>query len=412
MKTGRILLIATVLITLFSLPSFAQLKVIADGKVGIGTATPTQALEVNGQLKTTGQFILHGSNAGANEAGVLAGFQRTVAGPAAIRFYNAPGLFGTWGTTFGLDVAGGGGLFHKGNGSLLVATLNTQSMDLAVNNAAKMRIQGTDGFIGINTLAPGFQLEVNGTAAKTGGGVWSTPSDKRLKKDVKPFEDGLKQVLAIEPVFFKYNGEGGLKADGKEYIGVLAQDIQKVAPYTVSNFTHKIIESVLQEGNFVPTETVKGEETFLSYDGTAVTYMLVNAIKEHQKMIEEKDAKITALEERLNRLESIVATLGSATPGQTNLNIQTVDMNGYLMQNQPNPFNQTTTIKYTLPKDTKNAALRVMDSNGRLLKEVKLSTDANGEVVLNAGELSSGTYSYSLVVDGRTLETRQMILTK
>ncbi len=295
---------------------------------------------------------------------------------------------------------------------MLVATLNTQSMDLAVNNAAKMRIQGTDGFIGINTLAPGFQLEVNGTAAKTGGGVWSTPSDKRLKKDVKPFEDGLKQVLAIEPVFFKYNGEGGLKADGKEYIGVLAQDIQKVAPYTVSNFTHKIIESVLQEGNFVPTETVKGEETFLSYDGTAVTYMLVNAIKEHQKMIEEKDAKITALEERLNRLESIVATLGSATPGQTNLNIQTVDMNGYLMQNQPNPFNQTTTIKYTLPKDTKNAALRVMDSNGRLLKEVKLSTDANGKVVLNAGELSSGTYSYSLVVDGRTLETRQMILTK
>lgn len=398
--------------TLVTFTSFAQLKVLADGKVGIGTATPAQALEVNGQLRTTGQFILHGSNAGANEAGILTGFQRSTGGSAAIRFYNSSGNFNSWGTTFGLDPAGGGGLFHKGNGSLLIVTQNTQSMDLGVNNVAKMRLQGSDGFVGINTLTPGFQLEVNGTAGKPGGGEWTAASDKRLKKDVKPFKDGLEQILKIEPVYFKYNGEGGIKVDGKEYVGVIAQDMQKVAPYTVGTFTHKKIESALGEGNFVPTEKVIGEETYLSYDGTAVTYMLVNAIKEQQRLIDEKDVKINDLAERLERLENLVVNLGNTNP----INIQSIDLSdsnsGFLLQNQPNPFNQNTTIRYQVPENAKNSILRVVDSNGRLLKEVKLNDGSKGDVIINAGELSAGTYSYSLIVDGRTIETRQMILTR
>ncbi len=398
--------------TLAALPSFAQLKVIADGKVGIGTSTPTQALEVNGQVKSTGRFFLLGANAGVNEAGVLAGFQRTTTGAAAIRFYNAPGNFDSWGTTFGLDATGGGGLFHKGNGNLLIVTQNTNSLDLGVNNVAKVRLQGSNGYVGINTMTPGFQLEVNGTAGKPGGGDWTAASDRRLKKDVKPFRDGLDKILQIEPVFFKYNGEGGLNADGKEYVGVIAQEMQKVAPYTIGTFTHKTIESALEDGNMVPTERVTDEETYLTYDGTAVTYMLVNAIKEQQRLIDEKDSKINELEERLTKLENLVANLGNANP----INIQSIELSnqnsGFLLQNQPNPFNQATTIRYQLPENAKNSMLRVVDNNGRLLKEVKLSTDRQGEVLIHASELSAGTYSYSLIVDGRTVETRQMVLTK
>ena len=105
-----------------------------------------------------------------------------------------------------------------------------------------------------------------------------------------------------------------------------------------------------------------------------------------------------------------MVTLNSTTTGS-----QTIDLssngNGYLMQNQPNPFNHTTAIRYTLPEDAKNASLRIMDSNGRMLKEVKLA-DTKGEVTINAGELNSGSYSYSLIVDGRIIDTKQMILTK
>jgi hypothetical protein len=63
-----------------------------------------------------------------------------------------------------------------------------------------------DGNIMIGTGTPTEALSVNGDAAKVGGGTWATFSDKRLKKDVKSFDDGLDEILRINPVWFKYNG--------------------------------------------------------------------------------------------------------------------------------------------------------------------------------------------------------------
>ncbi|MCB0520251.1 MAG: tail fiber domain-containing protein [Lewinellaceae bacterium] len=412
MKTLGFTLLTTLFLAVFSLPSFAQLKVIADGKVGIGTATPEAQLDVvGGNLQARGQFVFTGKDAAAAaEAGVLVGWGRTGTGSSAIRFYPSWTNFGSWATTFGVDGGGGGGLFHQGANTLGIVTLNTQAVGIGVNSVYKVYVNGTSGNVGINMTAPSTELELNGVATKPGGGTWTAPSDRRLKKDVKPFQDGLKQVMAIEPVFFKYNGKGGLKDDGKEYVGIIAQDMQKVAPYTITSYKRQTVESVMKEGDFLPTEVVKDEGDYLAYDANALTYMLVNAIKEQQKMIDAKDAQINAMEERLERLERLMVTLNSTTTGS-----QTIDLssngNGYLMQNQPNPFNHTTAIRYTLPEDAKNASLRIMDSNGRMLKEVKLA-DTKGEVTINAGELNSGSYSYSLIVDGRIIDTKQMILTK
>ncbi len=410
MKTQLSILVGALLCVLFTIPSFGQLKVDATGNVGIKTSTPSQALEVNGQIRSTGKFIMLGANT-PDAAEVLAGFQRTTNGSAAIRFYASPGNYSGWGTTFGLD-ASGGGLFHKANSNLVIATQNTKSVDIGVNNGTKIRVQGADGFVGINMLSPAYQLHVNGDAAKPGSSTWIVASDKRLKKDIKPFSDGLEQVLKINPVYFKYNGEGGTAASDKEYVGVIAQDMQRIAPYTVGSFTYKNIVATAEEGKLVPTEKVLSEDTYLSYDANAVTYMLVNAIKEQQKEIEARDAKIAELESRMERLEQLVLNIGN------NTTIQTLDLadtrTGFLLQNQPNPFNQTTVVRYQLPENVKTATLRVVDINGRLLKEVKLNAESGGQgdVLIQAGELSPGTYSYSLIVDGRIIETRQMALTR
>ena len=415
MKVTRLILLATVVTTLFSLTANAQLKVVADGSVRIGTRTPSQKLDVVGNLQTRGSYHLLGKDAGGNEAAVMVGWDRATAGSSAIRFYkDFAGGYGGWGTTFGIDAFGAGGLFHQGAGFLGIVTNNTSTIYFGVNNAEKMRISGTNGNVGINQSSPGFQLEVGGDAAKPGGGVWATASDKRLKKDVKPFTDGLAQVMAINPVTFKYNGQGGLKADGKDYVGVIAQEIQQVAPYTVSSFTHQKLALENKEGSYLPTETVTGEETFLSYDGTAVTYMLVNAIKEQQKLIDERDARINSLEERLNKLEALVS--GAVINTDKPFSSQNVDLGNssaaLLKQNEPNPFNQTTRIAYTLPAGTQSAYLRIQDGNGRLLKNVKLSDTTTGEVNLTAGELTPGVYSYSLIIDGKMIDTKKMVLTR
>lgn len=133
----------------------------------------------------------------------------------------------------------------------------------------------TDVRVGVNTQAPDQTFSVNGNASKQGGGSWAGFSDRRIKKDIKPFNDGLSKLLKINPVSFKYNGLGGYDASEKEYVGVIAQDIKPIAPYMIETVNKKL----------QPTDSTTTD--LLMYDATALTYILVNAVKEQQIQINE-----------------------------------------------------------------------------------------------------------------------------
>jgi hypothetical protein len=124
-----------------------------------------------------------------------------------------------------------------------------------------------NGLVGIGTSAPGFWLEVNGTAGKPGGGSWAATSDARMKENVLPYTDGLSILLKIKPVKYHYNQLSGYDTN-PEYIGVLAQDIKSVAPYMVGSFQ-------------------KNGQLYFNVDNSAMTYMLINAVKEQQRQIDE-----------------------------------------------------------------------------------------------------------------------------
>ncbi|MCP4438756.1 MAG: tail fiber domain-containing protein [Aureispira sp.] len=130
-----------------------------------------------------------------------------------------------------------------------------------------------------------------GTAAKPGGGSWTAASDKRLKKQIVPFQEGLAAVLDIRPVKFHYNEVLGVSTE-KEYVGVIAQELQDVAPYMVGTFD-------------------KDGTEYLDVDNSAMTYMLVNAVKEQQaqieKLKEEKKAETSKVEDLEKKLEALNA---------------------------------------------------------------------------------------------------------
>jgi len=143
-------------------------------------------------------------------------------------------------------------------------------------------ISGT-GFVGVNTTTPAFTFEVNGNAAKPGGGSWINSSDRRLKQNINPYTDGLQQLIQIEPVTFNYNAISGFD-QSKEHVGVLAQDLQKVSPYMVQNYHHN-------------------DGDYLAVDNSAMTYMLINAVKEQQVEIEALKAAISELKTLLKSNE-------------------------------------------------------------------------------------------------------------
>jgi hypothetical protein len=117
-----------------------------------------------------------------------------------------------------------------------------------------------------------FRFTAAGNAYKPAGGLWFAISDARLKQNIQPFTLGLNSLMSVKPVTYSYNGLAGTPNGGKEYVGVIAQDIQQTLPFMVESFDGK----------------------YLSVDGTPLIYMLINSVKElNQKNIaSEKENQI------------------------------------------------------------------------------------------------------------------------
>jgi hypothetical protein len=132
---------------------------------------------------------------------------------------------------------------------------------------------------------------------------------------------------------------------------------------------------------------------------------------ENEKIKIENEAIKTENEELKSRLTTIEQML-SINSIQQNSASHAVTSGAYLEQNAPNPFNQKTVIKYHLPQNTSNAIINITDVNGRLIKTVPVTIQGSGQLTLDEGQLTSGIYQYSLIANGKLLDTKKMILTK
>ena len=82
-----------------------------------------------------------------------------------------------------------------------------------------------------------------------------------------------------------------------------------------------------------------------------------------------------------------------------------------LAQNTPNPFSERTTIRFTLPDNVKNAFIYIFDMSGKMQKQIPVTPDMQS-VTIEGYELRAGMYIYSLVVGGKEIDTKRMILSK
>jgi hypothetical protein len=106
-------------------------------------------------------------------------------------------------------------------------------------------------------------------------------SDIRLKKDVETISDALTKVMSLRGVTY-YRKD---MDDDKRHIGVIAQEIQEVLPEVVSESKDNNDETV----------------STLSVSYGNITAVLIEAIKEQQKIIEEQGKRISALENLINK---------------------------------------------------------------------------------------------------------------
>ena len=122
------------------------------------------------------------------------------------------------------------------------------------------------GGVIVNALATGGSIDVAGSSK---GVLQPAVSDYRLKENIEPIKNALDKVLNLNGVTFQYKKEN----DRKKYIGLIAQEVEKVLP-----------------------EVVFKKDDYYGINYKLVVSTLIEAVKERQKQIEN-------LKERLNKFD-------------------------------------------------------------------------------------------------------------
>lgn len=80
-----------------------------------------------------------------------------------------------------------------------------------------------------------------------------------------------------------------------------------------------------------------------------------------------------------------------------------------LNQNVPNPFAESTVITYSIPKSFSNAQIIFRTINGEIIKTAEIKTAGKGQINVFANDISSGIYTYTLVIDGKQIDSKKMV---
>jgi hypothetical protein len=212
--------------------------VTSAGNVGVGTASPSQKLDVVGQVRATTFSGTNGSSALINTG---AGDNR----PLFIQNSNASGT---------------------PNGSLYIDNTNNP------NNTS---------YSFINAVAGGVQKFVvfgNGTT-QNGTGVYGTVSDARIKKDIVDTSPKLDKLLQVRVVNYTRTDD----PTESRQLGVIAQELEEVFPGLVDVVAEKDVD-----GNVTCPDRK-------SVKYSVFVPMLIKAIQEQQVIIEQLKADVAAL---------------------------------------------------------------------------------------------------------------------
>lgn len=119
------------------------------------------------------------------------------------------------------------------------------------------------------------------------------PSDERYKKDIHPLTASLDKIMKLKGVSYQWKDAGSNRGFRQgTHIGLIAQNVENILP-----------ELVLTDENGYKA---------VAYD--KLVPVLIEAMKEQQMGIKEKDARIEKLEKAMEKMEKLIASMQQ--PGQ------------------------------------------------------------------------------------------------
>ena len=327
-----------------------------------------------------------------------------------------------------------------------------------------------------NTTAIGYNAKAtasdqvrigNSTVISIGGyAAWSNLSDGRAKKNIREDVPGLDFINRLQPVTYNLDldvVDELLKSDdpkinhfrdsvraarspeekaieaksraNKEKMlqtGFVAQDVEETAKRIGYDFSGVDVDEMgiygLRYAEFVVPLVKAVQELSGTNDAkdAAIASLqeqaneFIEALKEQKQQIEKQQIRNEELQAQINELIATccVPKLHSAEVvegidgGKGSVVNVSVMEEAKLYQNMPNPFNQSTQIKFYIPETVSNAMLCIYDLQGRQLKQTALTQRGYGIETVFASEFQAGIYLYAMIADGNQVDVKRMILTE
>ncbi len=349
---------------------YSQIKVFPNNKISFGTTFSPSNFGVDKVFITTKTAFAKNATA-INSSALIRGNNN---------FSTSTSPDFTW---FNDDVTG---LYHPASNKIGFSVSGNERVLISYANIKINSVYDWYHTLYINATTPntvGYHMQYGGQDnfyVHASGWIYCQGSyihsDSSFKKEIREIPDALNKVKALEGVYYKLNYADSMAVfnSDENQIGLIAQQVEKVVPEVVKTM----------------------------HDGTkAVAYqnlvaLLIEAVKEQQIQIEELKS---------NSFKS------TSSPGNTTQNSSS-DNNNVLFQNHPNPFNTKTTIQYSVSSVSDNTKIHIFNMQGTLIKTYKVLNKGTGQITINASELKAGMYMYSLIVNGKLIDTKRMILTR
>lgn len=229
----------------------------------------------------------------------------------------------------------------------------------------------------------GGNVKVTGT---TTANSFVTSSDMRLKENIVPFTSTFKQnLLSLSPVSFNYTNDTISPSSKND------NSINKLTPIHYGFLAQQV-------KSLYPDLVYEDEAGYLAVNYIELIPIMIEHIKELTERVEDLEDSRLSSREQVRKAESAAVDNGEIIPT--------------LLQNSPNPFSESTTIRYILPEQTKQASIYLYDMSGVQLAKYPLESRGEGQIIIEGRTLKAGMYLYSLIADNEVVDTKQMILTK
>jgi hypothetical protein len=307
---------------------------------------------------------------------------------------NTKGDFNTAFGAYALD-------FNKSGNNNTAIGYNSDVSSIGFSNATAI---GSDALVDAsNKVRIG-----NASVSSNGGQVsWTAYSDARIKTKVKENVPGLEFINLLKPVTYHFDVDKQNEIMGV-YINEKVEGMYDIEKITFTGFLAQDVETAAKKINYDFSGLDKsGEILGLRYAEFVVP--LVKAVQELSTENSELEERITQLEKLITKQGIVLNDAATEEIYKQSATIENEAGVATLSQNVPNPFTGNTSIAYYVPETAQQAHIKIANANGvsLFMAEVRLG---NGVLEVDATQLTAGTYSYTLIVDSKVVDTKLMVI--